>query len=146
MFHQAQARRNYKFIYAKQCFPAQIAPTVFFFSWIQAEYGNTQHGRGILVPVTSQHVRQERKLTPSFLPHECWCIRLVPAQLCPFALIHELGFALPLVGPETHFMAPSQLTNYPQCMLSLPLPAYPKRRVPSPPGVTLEGYTISLSR
>lgn len=31
MFLQAQARKNYKFIYAKQCFPAQIAPTVFFF-------------------------------------------------------------------------------------------------------------------
>jgi len=82
----------------------------------------------------------------SFLPHECWWIRLVPAQLFPSALINEIGFALLLVGPERLFKAPSQLANYTQFMLSLPPPAHLKSRVPSPPRVTPEGCKISLSR
>lgn len=51
---------------------------------------------------------------------------MVPAQLFPLVLINELELALPLVGPERLFMAPSQLTNYPRFPFSIPPTAHPK--------------------
>lgn len=59
MFLQAQARKNYKFIYAKQCFPAQIAPTGFFFRGYRQNMVILNVGEGFLCQ--SRPSLQERR-------------------------------------------------------------------------------------
>lgn len=128
MFPQAQARRNYKFIYAKQCFPAQIAPTGFFYGYrqnmvildvgegflCQSRPSLQERRESLLLPSTQMLVDQgggstvfsistEKNLDLPFLQYvlrsTLWCHHSLP-------ITHSL-----------HFRFLLQLTQNPECLL-----------------------------
>lgn len=133
MFPQAQARRNYKFIYAKQCFPAQIAPTVFFHGYRQ-NMVILKVGERFLCQ--SRPSLQEKRETLHLPSTQMMVDQDGGSTVLSISTEKNLGFTFPLVCPEKHFMVPSLFTNYPQFLLSLSPPSHPKSSLFSTWGYT----------